>query len=147
VVFRAEGVFAPNHAVGVPCGVAAGVTSTLAHGAGPVITVFLIPQRLAKEIFVGTNVLLFTWINGIKMPFFCLDRTVIDLPCFVNQSVINAHTLRLSATFFVLVPIGVWLGVWLNRKVSESLFTRLIYLFTLLTGLQLIFNLDWRNLW
>jgi uncharacterized protein len=147
VVFRAEGVFAPNHAVGVPCGVAAGVTSTLAHGAGPVITVFLIPQRLAKEIFVGTNVLLFTWINGIKMPFFCLDRTVINLPCFVNESVINAHTLRLSATFFVLVPIGVWLGVWLNRKVSESLFTRLIYLFTLLTGLQLIFNLDLRNLW
>jgi len=46
----------------------------------------------------------------------------------------------------VLVPIGVWLGVWLNRKVSEALFTRLIYGFTLLTGLQLIFNVDLRKL-
>jgi len=146
IIFRAEGTFAPNHAVGVPCGVAAGATSTLAHGAGPVITIFLMPQRLSKEVFVGTNVLLFTWINWIKVPFFCLDRTMIDLPFFVTESVINAHTLKLSATFLVLVPIGVWLGVWLNRKVSEALFTRLIYGFTLLTGLQLIFNVDLRKL-
>jgi len=93
ILFRAEGTFAPNHAVGVPCGVAAGATSTLAHGAGPVITIFLMPQRLSKEVFVGTNVLLFTWINWIKLPFFCLDRTMIDLPFFVTESVINAHTL------------------------------------------------------
>ena len=51
-IFRAEGSFAPNHRVGVPCGLGAGITSTFAHGAGPVVSVFLIPQRLPKEIYV-----------------------------------------------------------------------------------------------
>ncbi len=133
VVFRAEGAFAPNHAIGIPCGLAAGVTSTIAHGAGPVITVFLVPQRLSKEIFVGTNVLIFTWINAIKLPFFLVN------------DVINRHTMQITLALMFLVPIGVWLGVWLNRKVSETIFLKLIYVFTLLTGLQLIFNFDFRK--
>jgi hypothetical protein len=56
------------------------------------------------------------------------------------QAIINRETLRLSAEYFLLVPVGVWLGVWLNRKVSERLFVRLIYIFTFLMGLELIFN-------
>ena len=62
-IFRAEGAFAPNHFVGFPCGVGAGVTSTFAHGAGPVVNVFLMPQRMPKETYVGTTVLVFPWIN------------------------------------------------------------------------------------
>ena len=69
-IFRAEGAFEPNHWIGIPCGVGAGITSTFAHGAGPIVSVFLIPQNLPKEIYVGTSVLVFTWINWIKMPFF-----------------------------------------------------------------------------
>ncbi len=41
-----------------------------------------------------------------------------------------------------LIPVGVWAGIWLNRKVSEKLFLRLVYAFTFVTGLQLIFNFD-----
>ena len=40
------------------------------------------PQRLPKEIFVGTNVLLFAWVNWIKLPFFCVDRSMVNLPVF-----------------------------------------------------------------
>jgi uncharacterized membrane protein YfcA len=127
-IFRAEGAFAPNHRVGIPCGIGAGVTSTFAHGAGPVVSLFLIPQQLPKEIYVGTTVLMFTWINWIKMPF------------FVAQGIITKETLLTGLYYLPLIPIGVWLGVWLNRKVPEKLFLQLVYLFTLLTGLQLIFN-------
>ncbi len=49
-IFRAEGAFAPNHRVGLPCGVGMGVTSTFAHGAGPVAAMFLIPQRLWHRV-------------------------------------------------------------------------------------------------
>ena len=69
-IFRAEGAFAPNHVIGVPCGLGAGITSTFAHGAGPVVSMFLIPQQMPKELYVGTTVLVFTWINWIKFPFF-----------------------------------------------------------------------------
>ncbi|MCL5098148.1 MAG: sulfite exporter TauE/SafE family protein [Candidatus Omnitrophica bacterium] len=129
-VFRAEGTFSPNHKVGIPCGIGAGITSSMAHGAGPVISVFLIPQQLPKEIYVGTTVLVFTWINWIKLPF------------FVANGVITWHTVAVSLVFLPLVPVGVWLGIWLNRKVSEALFTRLIYVITFLSGLELMFHFE-----
>ncbi len=127
-IFRAEGVFAPRHAIGIPCGVATGITSTIAHGAGPVVSMFLIPQKLPKEIYVGTTVLVFTWVNWIKVPFFC------------SSHLITLETLKTSGTYFLLIPVGVWLGVWLNRRCSERIFGWLVYLFTFLTGLELMFQ-------
>lgn len=129
-ILRAEGTFAPNHKVGIPFGVVAGITSTFAHGAGPVVTMFLVPQRLPKEIFVGTMVLTFTWVNWIKLPF------------FVGSSIINRRTLELSLWFLPLIPLGVWLGVRLNRRFSEASFLWIIYLVTFLAGLHLIFDFD-----
>ena len=141
-IFRAEGGFAPNHAVGVPCGVSMGITSTFAHGAGPVAAMFLMPQRMPKEIFMGTSILLFAFVNWIKLPFFCVDRSLVDLPLCAPQALITPATLRVSAKFFPLVPLGVWLGVWLNRRFSERIFGRVISACLLVTGLQLIFNFD-----
>ena len=141
-LFRAEGAFVPNHWIGLPCGVGMGVTSTFAHGAGPVAAMFLVPQRLPKEIFVGTSVLLFTCVNWIKLPFFCVDRSLVDLPVFAAQALITPATLLTSAQFFPLVPLGVWLGIWLNRRFSETVFVRVIYAILLVTGLQLICNFD-----
>jgi uncharacterized protein len=130
-IFRAEGAFSPTHTLGIPCGIGAGFTSSMAHGAGPVVSMFLVPQKLPKEIYVGTTVLVFTWVNWIKMPF------------FVAHDVVSLETLKLSLRYLPLIPIGVWLGVWLNRRFSEVLFTRLVYLFTFLTGLELMFHFDW----
>lgn len=141
-LFRAEGAFAPNHAVGIPCGIGMGITSTFAHGAGPVAAMFLMPQRLPKEIFVGTNVLVFTFVNWIKLPFFCVDRATVNLPVFATEALITPATLLTSAKFAPLVPLGVWLGVWLNRRFSEAVFVRVIYAVLLVTGLQLICNFD-----
>jgi len=129
-IYRAEGVFAPSYKTGVPFGIGAGLTSTFAHGAGPVVSLFLIPQNMTKELYVGTTVLVFTWVNWIKMPF------------FLYQGIITRDTLLTGLCFFPLVPLGVWLGIWLNRKVSEKLFLNLVYLITFLTGLQLIFDFN-----
>ena len=141
-IFRAEGAFAPNHLIGVPCGIGAGVTSTFAHGAGPVVSVFLIPQQLQKEIYVGTTVLVFTWINWIKLPFFCVDRSVVPLPWLTERALINQDTLLKSLAFLPLIPLGVWLGIWLNRKFSERVFVKFVYASTFLTGLELIFQFN-----
>lgn len=129
-ILKLEGSFTPNHKVGVPFGIAAGITSTFAHGAGPVVTMFLVPQRLPKEIFVGTMVLTFTCVNWIKFPF------------FVGSSIVNRRTLEMSLLFLPLIPLGVWLGVRLNRRFSEASFLGIIYLVTFLAGLQLIFDFD-----
>ncbi len=131
-ILRAEGAFAPNHKVGIPCGLIAGVTSSFAHGAGPVVSMFLFPQRLPKELFVGTNVLVFFWINWIKVPF------------FTANGVITSGTLLKSLYFLPLVPLGVWLGVWLNRRFNEKWFVRIVLIALFFSGLQLIFNFRFR---
>ncbi|MEN9573314.1 MAG: hypothetical protein RL514_1169 [Verrucomicrobiota bacterium] len=141
-IFAAEGAFAPNHKIGVPCGIGAGITSTFAHGAGPVVSLFVIPQRLPKETYVATTVLVFTWINWIKMPFFMVDRSMVDLPVLAPHAIITAQTLQQSAAFLPFIPVGVWLGVWLNRKFSEQTFLKVVYVTTFLTGCQLIFNFN-----
>lgn len=141
-IFRAEGAFEPNHAAGIPCGIGMGITSTFAHGAGPVAAMFLVPQRMPKEIFVGTNVLVFTWVNWIKMPFFCIDRSMVNLPFFAPAPLITLETLLTSLKFFPLVPIGVWIGVWLNRRFPEKHFNKIILAVLLVTSLQLVFNFN-----
>src|SRR5437660_851409 len=129
-IYSAEGAFSPSHKTGVPFGIGAGITSTFAHGAGPLVSLFLIPQRMSKEVYVGTSVLVFTWINWIKMPF------------FIAQGIITRDTLLTGLYYLPLVPIGVWLGLWLNRKVSERWFLKLVYLITFVTGLKLIFDFN-----
>ncbi len=141
-IFQAEGAFAPNHRVGIPIGLATGITSTFAHGAGPIISMFLIPQRLPKERFVATNVLIFTFVNWLKMPFFCIDQTQINWPVFASHALITRHTLFLSLIFFPLVPLGVWVGVWMNRRISEQAFMRVVFAFLFVTGLELIFKFE-----
>jgi hypothetical protein len=125
-IFAAEGTFAPNYRVGIPCGFGAGVTSTFANGAGPLVAMFLIPQKLPKEAYVATTALVFAWINWIKVMF------------FVPAGVINGSTLLVSASLLVFVPLGVWTGLWLNRLIPERLFVKFVYLFTFLTGVQLL---------
>lgn len=126
-IFKLEKEFKPNPVIGFPFGVAAGLTSTFAHGAGPVVSMFLIPQKMPKEIYVGTTVLIFTFVNWIKMPFFILN------------GIITKESFLTGMYYFPIVPIGVWLGVWLNKKIPEKSFVKLVYLFTFLTGLYLIF--------
>lgn len=142
LIFRAEGQFQPDYKLGTVFGIGTGITSTFAHGAGPVVSMFLIPQNLPKTLFVGTNVLVFTWVNWIKMPFFVLGQDVIPLGWLPRVSLINWETLKISALLTPLVPVGVWLGVKLNQRFSEKWFTRAIYTFLFLAGAQLIFNFD-----
>jgi uncharacterized membrane protein YfcA len=141
-IFAAEGAFAPNYKIGIPCGLGAGITSSISHGAGPLMALFLIPQRMPKEIYVGTTVFIFTWINWIKLPFFAIDQSMVPLPVFTPEALITRQTLWTSAIFFPLVPVGVWLGVWLNRKFSEKGFVNFVQAALLLTGLELIFKFE-----
>jgi uncharacterized membrane protein YfcA len=133
-ILKLEGTLKPGFGNGSLFGFAAGVTSSFAHGAGPVMSMYLIPQKMPKEIHVATRVLIFTCINWIKAPF------------FVAAGVIHSETLLASAKFVALVPVGVAVGVWLNRRFSEEGFMKAVYVLTFLAGLQLIFDFrptDW----
>jgi len=118
--------YQPKQWHGNICGWFAGVTSTIAHAAGPVVSIFLLPQRLDKEIFVGTTVLVFAIINWLKLPF------------FVWKGLIHSHTLLMDIYFLPLIPLGVWLGVWMNRRLDQRTFTHIIYVIVFVTGIELV---------
>jgi uncharacterized membrane protein YfcA len=118
----------PGRAAGAIWGTLSGFTSTLAHAGGPPFAVYMLPQRLDKTIFVGTSVMFFFVVNYVKL-----------LPyAYLGQ--LNVGNLAASLVFAPLAPAGIWLGVWLHRRVSERAFYAVSYALLLATGAKLVWD-------
>ena len=116
----------PRPGEGVVMGIISGFTSTLAHAGGPPVAIYLLPQRLPRELFVGTTVIFFASINLIKLvPYYELG-------------LLRTGNLMTTLLLAPLSYVGVKLGIYLNRHFSELWFNRLVYTILLLTALQLI---------
>ena len=63
ILRRLDAGATPGRAKTGTLGFLAGFTSTLAHAAGPVLQMYLLPQRLAKLHFAGTTVAFFFLLN------------------------------------------------------------------------------------
>ena len=59
---------APNRPAGWFWGAVAGFTSMIAHAGGPPFQIYVLPQHLPRDIFVGTGVVFFALVNLIKVP-------------------------------------------------------------------------------
>lgn len=118
----------PNWAKGGVFGFAAGMTSTLAHAAGPVIQMYLLPQQLEKKKFAATGCAFFWMLNLVKLlPFSLMGR-------------IEAQNLQLGALLLPVIPLGVAFGWWLTHKTQQKHYTLLIYAVLLVTSITLIFK-------
>lgn len=107
-------------------GAGAGVTSTLAHAAGPLISMYLLPQRLPKLQYAGTLVAYFWALNLVKMvPFTLLGR-------------IEQTNLLLGATLLPVIPLGVLAGYGLVRALRERHYVAFIYVVLLVTSTTLV---------
>ena len=116
----------PPAGVGVLLGGVSGFTSTLAHAGGPPAVMYLLPQQLPRNLFVGTTVFFFAAVNAIKLiPYGYLGLLRVG----------NLTTVLILAP---LAYVGVRLGLYLNRNFTDTWFNRLIYTLLFLTGLQLI---------
>jgi uncharacterized membrane protein YfcA len=96
-------------------GFVAGFTSTMAHAAGPIMQMHMLPKRLPKLEFAGTLAGYFFLLNLVKLvPFIALGRISLD------------H-LKLGAMLLPLIPVGVLLGAAIVRRFNEAHYTKLIY--------------------
>lgn len=116
--------------VGLAAGIFAGFSSTIAHAAGPIVSLFVFSQDMGKTLFVGTVAWTFTLINLTKLPF------------YIAVDLIDVSVLQFDAFLVPLIPVGSGLGKWMHYRVSESLFNRIIMVLTLLAGVQLVFNVN-----
>ena len=104
----------------------AGFTSTLAHAGGPPVAIYMLPQQLPRDLFVGTTVLFFTIVNLVKLaPYGALG-------------LLEVGNLRTTLILSPMCYVGVRLGLYLNRRFTNSWFSRIVYTLLLLTGIQLI---------
>ncbi|HOZ49489.1 MAG TPA: sulfite exporter TauE/SafE family protein [Candidatus Hydrogenedentes bacterium] len=120
--------YRPGRKSAIGMGVVAGFTSTIAHAAGPFVSLYMFAQDLGKTMFVGTVAWTFTLINLTKLPF------------YVSVGLIQKDVLFFDLMLVWLIPIGSGLGKWMHTRVSESLFNRIVCVLTLVSGIQLVFN-------
>jgi uncharacterized membrane protein YfcA len=110
------------------CGASAGFTSTLAHAGGPPVMAYLLSRRLPKEAFVATSVFFFTAINLAMLPF------------YLGIGLFSRDTLLMSAMLVPLVPLGVWLGLHLLRRIPERPFFLFATWALALSGVKLLWD-------
>jgi uncharacterized membrane protein YfcA len=118
----------PGPGGGVGTGVLSGVTSTIAHAAGPIASIYLLEQKLDKRLFVGTMLVFFFAVNLAK------------LPTYFGLGLINTATLLEGLWFLPLVPVGAAMGVWMHRRIPEKPFTAIVYTGAALAAGHLIYK-------
>ncbi len=118
----------PTWAVSLPVGIMAGLTTMVAHAAGPIITMFMLPQRMEKRVFVGTTGRFFFIFNSLKVPFMWWIQLV------------TLSTLKYGLWLMLLGPLGVWLGSWLNKHLSALWFVRAVYLSLVVATAKMVYD-------
>ena len=108
----------------------AGFTSTIAHSAGPIVSLYFWAQGMGKSLFVGTTAWTFMLINLSKLPF------------YLGIGLIGTKELVFDSVLVWLIPIGSYLGKWMHDRVSEEAFNRVIMVLVFLAGIQLITNIN-----
>jgi uncharacterized membrane protein YfcA len=119
----------PSHpASSVAVGTTAGFVSTLSHGAGPLVTLYLLQEKLERRILVGTQVFYFLLVNSAKVP------------TYVALGLINRSTLRDSIWFIPLIPLGTLAGAWMNKRVPPKPFAAILYVMAAVTAAHMIWS-------
>lgn len=110
---------------GIVCGAASGFASMIAQAGGPPYQIWVMPQRLPRDVLVGTSAIFFAILNWTKVvPFIALGQ-------------LDAAALLTSAA---LMPVAIgasFAGVALVRRVPVARLYPLINGLLLLVGLQL----------
>ena len=119
----------PTHPLaGGAAGFLAAFASTLAHAAGPLVSLYMLEQRLHKQQIVATILLLFFGVNLAK------------LVTYIGIGLIDTTTLLQSLSFMLFVPIGTRLGVWLHSRIPERPFMGVMYLSAACAAARLIYK-------
>jgi uncharacterized membrane protein YfcA len=95
-------------------GAVAGFASFVAHAGGPPVAMALVRRDLDKTAFQATVVLVFWWVNLVKVAPYAL------------LGLLDKASLGLSAQLAPAAAVGVALGVWAHRRVPQRAFDRVI---------------------
>ena len=124
---RADGAPPPRWA-GALLTATSGFTSFVVHAGSPPLNVYLLPLRMKPITFAATSAVFFAAVNLAKW-----------LP-YAGLGLINRTNMVNSLLLLPLAPVGVWLGVWLTRRIQPRWFYVLAYAGMFLTGAKLLWD-------
>jgi uncharacterized protein len=112
----------------VAAGVAAGITTMVAHAGGPPLAMYLLPRGLSKTVYGGTTSMFFTAGNIVKvLPWLYLAKP-------------SAATWQLMALCLPMVPLGVWAGWNMHERLNQAQMYRVCYGLLTITALKLLWT-------
>lgn len=114
--------------VGTLFGVAAGVTSQIAHAGGPPFQMWVTPRRLAHTTYIGTNAVLFAMMNWIKVPGYVMLGTL------------NRQTLMAAVLLMPLAIVSTLITLRVLRRLDSQKFYTIIYWLMVLLGAKLVWD-------
>ncbi|MCU0921067.1 MAG: sulfite exporter TauE/SafE family protein [Burkholderiaceae bacterium] len=118
----------PPRWVGFGLATASGFTSFVAHAGSPPLSAYMLPLRMRPIAFAGTAAVFFSVVNLAKwLPYAWLG-------------LFERSNLATSVLLLPLAPLGVWLGVWLARRIEPSWFYRVAYTGMAATGAKLLWD-------
>ena len=109
-------------------GLLAGFGTTVGNAAGPVMSIYLIGQRLDKQEFLGTAAWFFFLVNASKIPGFFL------------LGMITRQTLRLDSALIPIVMLGALTGVFVVKRIPQSVFNLLVLLLAGIAALRMVLS-------
>ena len=123
-----EAVSQKNFLKGGICSAIAGFTSFCVHAGGTPVSIYMLPLRMKKEIYVGTRIIFFTFINLIK------------LPLYINLSMTSFDTFKQSAMLFPVAFLGILIGYKLIKIIDEKLFYNILYILIFISSSRLLYD-------
>lgn len=115
---------------GVPSGffwgTVTGFVSFVSHSGTPPFQIYVMPQRLAPVIYAGTSAMLFAAVNLLKVgPYLALGQ-------------FDRANLAASLALVPLAPAGIYLGLWMVKRIPAEPFYRLAYGLLAVVSVKLI---------
>ncbi|WIY52300.1 sulfite exporter TauE/SafE family protein [Devosia sp. YIM 151766] len=118
----------PSRPWGVFWGSIAGFTSFISHTGGPPYQIYTLPRRMPPALYAGTSAFFFAIVNTSKLvPYYFLGQ-------------LNVSNLTLAAALAPVGMVGVFLGVYLVRRISARLFYQVAYWLVFLLALKLVWD-------
>jgi uncharacterized membrane protein YfcA len=120
----------PTWLSAAPFGIIGGICSLIAHAAGAVTTIYLLAQRMDRREFVGTSARFYIVFNTLRIPLYASP----------SVDVLTREALIKSLWLVPFVPLTIWLGSVLNRRMSPTTFNRTVSVLLAVSGAYLVYD-------
>lgn len=117
----------PDHYLfGPSMGFLAGFGTAVGHAAGPVMGLFLLSRKQAKQEFMGTRAWFFLMVNAAK------------LPVYIPMGLMDRTTLKADVYLLPMVLIGVAVGFFLLSRIPPKVFNNTVLVLAAAAAVKMV---------